>query len=89
MVMPIETPIVMLVVKPVEAPSPTPVQLMAFEIALTTETKLIKEFSRFQPSFFYGGRHPKVDGKWVLTHERLYGLLRIMIAYGPRYLNIC
>ncbi|KAK9166021.1 hypothetical protein Scep_001212 [Stephania cephalantha] len=54
-----------------------PSQVITFETSLSAEAKLIKEFVHFQPGYYYGGGDPEVAGKWIISHEKLHGLLRI------------
>ncbi|KAK9136233.1 hypothetical protein Syun_015563 [Stephania yunnanensis] len=43
---------------------------------LTPEVKLLREFLKFQPGFFYGGGDPEAAGRWIVSHQHLHKLMR-------------
>ncbi|KAK9083069.1 hypothetical protein Scep_029540 [Stephania cephalantha] len=58
-----------------EQPTPTTVPATS-AFVLTPEAKLVREFMKFQPGYFYGGGDPEAAGKWIVSHQRFHKLMQ-------------
>ncbi|KAK9161151.1 hypothetical protein Syun_007492 [Stephania yunnanensis] len=56
--------------------SPTANTPTTSAFVLTPEAKLLREFLKFQPGFFYGGGDPEAAGRWIVSHQRFQKLMR-------------
>ncbi|KAK9140169.1 hypothetical protein Scep_009850 [Stephania cephalantha] len=56
---------------------------------LTPEAKLLREFLKFQPGFFYGGGDPEAAGRWIVSHQRFHKLMRNDKTVHARLSGIC
>ncbi|KAK9098005.1 hypothetical protein Syun_025050 [Stephania yunnanensis] len=43
---------------------------------LAPEAKMLREFLKFQPGFFYRGGDPEASGKWIVSYPRFHKLMR-------------
>ncbi|KAK9142676.1 hypothetical protein Syun_012076 [Stephania yunnanensis] len=56
--------------------SPTADTPTTSTFVLAPEAKLLREFLKFQPGFFYGGGDPEAAGRWIVSHQRFHKLMR-------------
>ncbi|KAK9159932.1 hypothetical protein Syun_006273 [Stephania yunnanensis] len=75
MVIPLKTSTLTPLPMTTEQPTATTVPATS-AFTLTPEAKLVREFMKFQPGYFYGGGDPEAGGKWIVSHERFHKLMR-------------
>ncbi|KAK9109810.1 hypothetical protein Sjap_017870 [Stephania japonica] len=44
---------------------------------MSEAAKMVKDFMRFNPTYFTGVSDPEVAGRWLMTHRRLHQLLEV------------
>ncbi|KAK9109829.1 hypothetical protein Sjap_017889 [Stephania japonica] len=56
---------------------------------MSEAAKMVKDFMRFNPTYFTGVSDPEVGGRWLMTHRRLHQLLEVPEADQARISGYC
>ncbi|KAK9086078.1 hypothetical protein Sjap_026489 [Stephania japonica] len=56
---------------------------------MSEAAKMVKDFMRFNPTYFTGVSDPEVAGRWLMTHRRLHQLLEVPEADQARISGYC
>ncbi|KAK9153028.1 hypothetical protein Sjap_000508 [Stephania japonica] len=53
------------------------------------QARRLRDFLKFQPTYFYGGGNPEAAGDWIVSHQRLHKELNTEERHRARLSGTC